>query len=299
MRSSMPRDVVVFDLDTLSWVRVDLSGRGASIASARSFRLPYGTFAQGSVSPSVTDPGGITETLRRLKMEAGRLDKVSLLLPDSWFRLNLLDLSPLPDRAQERDEMVRWSLKRTLPVPAEQVRLRYQVLERDGNAAKVLVVAALEETLRRLETLFTEAGIDVVMIEPVALNIWNAISAGLPEEPASDRLFIYVRPNEFTTAVFHGSTPRFIRSRNLSGDRSVTQEMRLSASYLKSNVNLAAVESCIVAGNELDPALIDAIREDFGAPVQRVSMREQGIATPADAHHLDAEMTASTGVFAL
>src|SRR6266545_1439802 len=130
------------------------------------------------------------------------------------------------------------------------LRLPYEVLSR-GAQVKVLVLSAVEKTLVDLERLFGTAGIDLVLIEPIGLNIWNAITF---REPATtrDRLFFYVRERDFTTAAFRGAQPLFIRSRNLNGERSLAQEIKLSASYLRDTLQTAEIENCYLVGNDVD-----------------------------------------------
>src|SRR5438045_3023468 len=248
MARSFPPDVIVLDSDTLLHARFSRGKQAPRIVQAKSYRLTADTFAPSVVTPELVNDASLAEALRRLRMETGRWDKASVLLPDSWFRMNLIDLPSFNERASDATEIVRWSLKRTLPIAPEDLRVAFDVLSRTPAGVKLLVVSALEKTLAMIEAAFTNAGITVVMIEPVGLNLWNAIA--VRENGASgDRLFVYVRDREFTTAVFRGSQPLFLRSRNLSGERSVHQEIRLSASYLRDSLRTDSFAQCYIAGN--------------------------------------------------
>ena len=96
-------------------------------------------------------------------------------------------------------------------IPPEELRVSYVVLSRSGTTAKLLVVSAMEKTLAKIERVFNDAGIEPILIEPLGLNLWNAISVR-ESAPVSDRLFLYLRESEFTTAVFRGEEPIFIRT---------------------------------------------------------------------------------------
>jgi hypothetical protein len=136
---------------------------------------------------------------------------------------------------------------------------------------------------------------DVVLIEPLGLNIWNAIA--IRESDASaDRLFIYLRDTDFTTAVFRGEQPLFIRSRNMSGDRTIEQELRLSASYLRESLNVETFASCHVAG-EAASTIHETLADEFRSPVRPVVLRDFVEEIPSGLAGLDAELTACTGVF--
>jgi len=295
MARPYPPDVLVLDSDALVHARIVRGKRGLQIQQAKSYRLPSDTFEAGVVTPQLGNEAALAEALRRLRLETGRWDKASLLLPDSWFRINILELQALPENPNEAQEILRWSLKRTMPIDAASLRLAYEVLSR-GAQVKVLVLSAVEKTLVDLERLFGAAGIDLVLIEPVGLNIWNAITF---REPATtrDRLFFYVRERDFTTAAFRGAQPLFIRSRNLNGERSLAQEIKLSASYLRDTLQTAAIENCYLAGNDVDGTLSATIAAEFQAPVRTLSLSDLTEQTPAGVGAYEAELAACTGVF--
>lgn len=296
MARSFPPDVIVLDNDSLVHARLGRGRTNPRIVNAKSYRLAAETFASAPVTPQLADEVALGETLRRLRMETGKWEKVSLLLPDSWFRINIVDLPSLPEREADAMQVVRWSLKRTIPIPPEQLRVAYSVLSRTAGGAKVLVLSALEATLVGLERVFTAAGFDIVLIEPVGLNIWNAITVREGADGQGDRLFFYLRDTDFTTAVFRGAQPLFIRSRNLSGDRTVEQEIRLSASYLRDSLNVDTFSRCYVAG-ERGGNIHATLTEEFHTQVRPVTIRDYAEDVPATGHGLDAELTACTGVF--
>jgi type IV pilus assembly protein PilM len=296
MARAYPPDVVVLDTDGLLHARLGRGKQGPKIVHAKSYRLAEGTFTPSVVTPELANEASLAEALRRLRMESGKWDRVSLLLPDSWFRINIIDLPSLPQKSSEALEVVRWSLKRTLPIAPEELRVAYEVLSPAEAGVKVFVLSALDKTLSSLERVFAAAGFEVVLIEPVGLNIWNAITVR-EAATARDRLFLYVRDTDFTTAVFRGQQPLFIRSRNLSGERTLAQEIRLSASYLRDTLQANGIETCYVAGRALDAELSSAIRAEFGAPVQPVTLDGLVESYPSDLAAHESELAACTGVF--
>ena len=295
MARSFPPDVVILDSDGLLHARFAKGQKNPKVVQAKTYRLAADTFAPAMVTPTLVNEPALAEALRRLRMETGKWDRVSVLLPDSWFRMNLLEMPSLPGGNGNALELVRWSLKRTLPIPPEQLRVAYTVLSRTGQAAKVLAISALESTLSAIERHFAAAGFEIILIEPLGLNIWNAITVREGETNA-DRLFVYVRDEDFTTAVFRGPQPLFIRSRNLSGDRTLEQEIRLSASYLRDSLQAEGFENCYVAGAR-GAEIHGTLATEFNTQVRAVSARDYVDEIPADLGNLDAELTACTGVF--
>jgi type IV pilus assembly protein PilM len=297
MARAFPPDVLVLDSEALIHARLGRGRTNPQIVQAKSYRLPAGTFAPAVVTPELVNEGAIADVLRRLRVESGRWDKASLLLPDSWFRMNILDLPSLPEGKAEAEQMVRWSLKRTMPIDPATLRLTFEILSRTGGAARVLTISAVDKTISRIERLFAAAEIELVLIEAVGINIWNAITIR-EAVTTRDRLFFYVCESDFTTAVFRGSQPVFIRSRNLNGERTLAQEIKLSASYLRDSLRTESIENCYLAGNRVDSSVSSAIAAEFGAPVQTVSLSDFSEQWPEGVGGYEAELTACTGVFA-
>jgi Tfp pilus assembly PilM family ATPase len=296
MARSFPPDVIVLDSDGLVHARLGRGKKDPQVQRVKPYRLPADTFTPSVVTPELANEAAMAEVLRRLKLEAGRINKVSILLPDGWFRMNIFELQSLPERADEADAMIRWSLKRTMPIEPSLLRISHEVLTRAAGHPRVLVISAVEKTLKAIEKVFDAAGIEVVLIEPIGLNIWNAVTVR-EQATTRDRIFFYIREGDFTTAVFRGSQPLFIRSRNLNSQRTLQQEIKLSASYLRDTLQTESIEQCYVSGNSVDGALISEIGEEFGAPVRRIALRDCVEQAPAEAASFEAELTACTGVF--
>lgn len=296
MARAYPPDVIVLDTDGLVHARVGRGVRNPQIVQAKSYRLGNGMFEPAVVTPNLASEAGLAEAVRRMKLETGRWSKASLLLPDSWFRMNILEIPSLPDKSDEADAMIRWSLKRTMPLEGSELRLAYEVLNRGASGVRVLAVSAVEKTLSSLERVFEAGGIEIVLIEPVGLNIWNAVTVR-EAVTDGDRIFFYIRDQDFTTAVFRGGAPLFIRSRNLSAQRTLSQEIKLSASYLRDTLGTETIETCYLCGNELSTGLAQELADEFSAPVRVVSLRDFTEHTPEGVAAYEAELTACTGVF--
>ncbi len=295
MARSFPPDVVVLDNDSLIHARVGRGRRAMQILQAKSYVLRDDVFVPGVVTPQLQNEAVLAEVLRRMKLETGKWDKVSILLPDSWFRMNIIELQALPERAHEAAEVIRWSLRRTMPIDPAALRMSYEVLSR--TPPRILAVTAVEATIAAIERLFGAAGIEVILIEPAGLNIWNAVTAG-EAVTTRDRIFFYIREHDFTTALFRGAMPLFIRSRNLNGERTLQQEIKLSATYLRDTLQTTSVEKCYVAGNGINGEVTSAIAAEFSAPVVKVALGDVAEQTSGgDAAAYEAELTAATGVF--
>ena len=289
--------MILLDTESLVHVRLARVKKSVRVISIASHRLAANTFNGGTVTPDLVNEEAIIDGLRRIRMATGKWERASLLLPDSWFRMNILEVPSIPDNESEALEVVRWSLKRTLPIAPEELRIARDVLETTATGTKVLAISAREKTLAGIERAFTTAGFDIVMIEPVGLNIWNAITIR-EAETTGDRLFVFIRERDFTTAVFRGNQPVFLRSRNLNAERTLSQEFRLSASYLREALHSDRFENCYVAGDLIDTEITDIMAREFNSPVRQITANDFALDLPANAAGYGSAIIASAGVFA-
>ena len=296
MAKGAHNDIALLDAGTLLFARMLPGAPKPRLAMLGSWRLASGVFGAGTLTPALDDPKPLAEAIGRMKLEAGRIDRISLLLPDCWFRIGIIEVGTLPRNHADADEVVSWTLKRTTPFNPAELRTAWLALPtRSVNGTRVLVVSAMEKPLAAIEETFRAAGIAVGAIESTGLNVWNAIVA---TEPSADgRLLIYLREGDFTTALFRGAEPVFVRSRSLVGDRPIEQEIRLSASYLQKTIEAAPVQRCYVVGDgQVTASVLDAIRSEFSSEVEVLaSTRFADVAGLAGAGQRDAELIACRG----
>ena len=155
----------------------------------------------------------------------------------------------------------------------------------------------MEKTILSLEAAFGAAQVEVGMIEPAGLNLWNAI-AGKDGSSPNDRVLFYLRERDFTSALFRGGTPLFVRSRSLGDERTILQEVRLSASYFRANLRSEKVDCCYIAAESRNGEFTDVVQQEFEAPLKRVTIREHLDPTSSiDARGFETELIACAGVF--
>ncbi|HVR41954.1 MAG TPA: hypothetical protein VMS56_00800 [Thermoanaerobaculia bacterium] len=296
MANGFPSDVFVLDSGGVLLARFARSGKNVRIESVRHYAFAEPAFAGGPVSPTLDRPEVLSETLRRARRDAGRLERASLLVPDSWFRLNIIDLPNGSSRATPDIELVRWAVKRTLPVRPEEMRFAWTPLQKTPGGTQVLSVGILETTVAGIEAAFREAGVTVMLIEPIGLNVWNALATRATDALA-ERLFFRFAEGEFTTGLFRGPIPLFLRSRNLSEVRTLEQEIALSASYLKSRLEWNTPAECWVSGNRVAAATLETIESEFGAPVRSARLDDVVESGTEETSRWESELLGCTGVF--
>ena len=193
------------------------------------------------------------------------------------------------------EELIRWSVKRTLPVRAEDMRFGWTPLLKSSTGNQGLAVGAMQGSLSAVERAFADAGVALVLIEPIGLNVWNAAAARASD--GAIRLFFHIAETEFTTGLFQGGIPLFLRSRNLSHVRDLRQEISLSGSYMKSRLDWSTPAEAWVSGNQVAEPVLETIAAEFAAPVRRLRLHDVSGSTPEDSSKWEAELLGCVGVF--
>jgi Tfp pilus assembly PilM family ATPase len=295
--ATFPSDVLLIEPRGILHTRFQRGHKETELTAISRTPLPEGTFGPGAVSPSVTAPAALTAALSRIGANRKK-SEVAILLPDSWFRLHILPMDSIPDRRADADEMVRWSLRRSLPGRPDDLRLQWETVERSGGGGRVVVLASSEATVASIEAAARAAGMNPVVIEPLGLNLWNALVQGIAEDDA-ERLLVMSREGDMAMAMFRGSRPVFYRSKRLGAAHDLLQEIRLSASYLRNQAGLGTVAQCWVAGDVVDEDLVSVIEREFGRAPSKLRLSDVGLRLGAiDVGGEETAVAACKGVFA-
>lgn len=294
--SAFPSDVLVVEPRGILFTRFQRN-KEAEITAVSRIPLPEGLFEPGSISPLLADPVPFVDALRRLSTNR-KIDGVSVLLPDSWFRLHLLSLDSIPERRAEADQVVRWSLRRALPGRSEELRLAWQVIERTGKGGRVAVLASTQDAMTRIEKAIETAGMDAALIEPIGISLWNALANRIPSDGA-ERLLMVARETDLALLLFRGERPLFYRSKRISPQTDLVQEVRLSSSYLKNQVGIGTLTACWTAGERIDESVRAAIQNELAVTPRPVTLPDVGLRPGAiDVRGEEIAIAAALGVFA-
>lgn len=128
--------------------------------------LPGGIFQLGPAGLQGVDRQGLAPQLAALAEGVGGDRRPALVLPTAWFRSHLLELDGLPRQRAEMEEVIRWRLKKLLPVPPADMRLSVLRVGSSQKGERVLTVMVLERAIRDLEGAFEDAGVVPGFIVP-------------------------------------------------------------------------------------------------------------------------------------
>ena len=230
-RSPRPPHAFVLTRDRLVYVGPTDGARRAALSAAPAFRvlsreLPPDTFTPGPDGSPVAGlplPGA----LQRLLAETGaKIPAASLVVPDGWVKLLVIDAVQPESHAREVDDMLRWKFGRAFGEPAPALRLSWQTAGAGSEGTRILALAAAEQAASSWEGPFEKAGIRIGALETAAFAVFS-----LGVQPNGDGFLVWTDDDTATTIVYSGSQLRFARTRPYAEASEAVQDVRLAVTF--------------------------------------------------------------------
>ncbi len=172
----------------------------------------------------------IREAYVKLLVDTSR---ISVSLPDTAGRVVLLDLETRFRTKHEGADIIRWKLKKSLPLETSEMHLDYQVIrERDTGEISVLVSLISRQVIKQYESLLGDAGLQPNRIDFTTFNICRYFQSRL-ENVENAALFVW-HSGIVSILVFQNGALDFYRSKELPGELSDANRLyrEINSSFL-------------------------------------------------------------------
>lgn len=151
-----------------------------AVEAATAASLPPGSLVPGLQQANVAARDTLVAALREsLSAVAGRSRDISLVIPDATTRIMILDFDTMPEKQEDRDAVVRFRLKKSLPFDVDQAAVSF---DRQGTGTPIRVVAAVTPRSVRdeYEALVREAGYNPGAVLPSMIAALGAVDGSKP-----------------------------------------------------------------------------------------------------------------------
>jgi hypothetical protein len=224
--------VWLLDPETVTAVRRERKGDLRCTQAA----LPNGVIEVGSVGLQGVDSPRLGELLRPLQERVGGSRRAAAVVPTAWVRTHLLDFDHLPRRGAELTEVVRWRLKKLLPVAPADLRIALVPVHGDG-AGQVLCVSTLERPLADLEAAFASVNVELGLITP------RLFALARRDRPAEGPRLVVQHEQGFLSLLLSvDGRPRLLRTKPLPPSDEAwaltLRELHLGLSYIRANLEI-------------------------------------------------------------
>ena len=218
---------------------------GVELVEFQEVALPPTAFGEGVLGPSLQEEGSLRAAIEELLSRlASPPDEASLVVPDSWLRVVFTEAEELPRSAQERDEVLRWKLKRVVPFKVDKLRLRtleVEPLAEQTAPHRLLLAFGAEALLSQIEAAFSAQGIRLGRISNVSLSLLEA--AWKSEGRDGTQAIVSANGGSYTIVFAAAGRPVLYRFKPLAEagssealERLVRRELRLTRTFVERHV---------------------------------------------------------------
>jgi hypothetical protein len=258
LHSPPPTTCWVIDDSLISVLRRDKKGSVLWAAEA----APPGVFEIGQVGLHAVDRRKLSAVLASLQPRIEGSGRAALVLPSGWTRSYLLDFDELPRNHGELDQVVRWRLKKLLPVPPADLRLFIDPVPHDSGSHPVVCMVGLDRALDTLEGAFSDVGVELGLVTSRAF--------ALAQRPSRrPRLLVQQEAGFVVVVLTVDDQPLLVRTKPVAASRNpgetVRRELNLTLGYIREQL---AVDGEIELQMSADDAKLEGEVEDWRASVE-------------------------------
>jgi len=169
-------------------------------------QLQPGAVVPGLGAANIQDASALRAAVNgALAALSGGSRDVTVILPDAAVRVLLLEFDDLPNKAQERESVIRFRLKKSLPFDVEQAALSCDV-RRSNGTVQVVAAVSPQEIIKEYETIFKDAGYLPGVLLPSSLAALGLLQGDRPV------LMLKVDPASVTVAAAMNQELRLMRN---------------------------------------------------------------------------------------
>ena len=247
-------------LDDAVAVAVHRRRKGAPLCAEEA--LPEGAVEIGPVGLQAVHGDRLTPVLASLHGRIEGARRATVVVPMRWVRAHILELDDPPRRRSELEEVVRWRLKKLLPVRPEELRLDLVSCGRVDQRSRMLCLTGLDRAFGALEEAFAEAGVQPALVTPAPF----ALAAAFDGDPRPG-LVVALEPGMLAVLLVAEGTTSLLRTKPLPASdemwRIVNRELRLTMVFIREQLKVEGeIGVRVLTRGGLPPEPLEAWRDE-------------------------------------
>ena len=270
---TVPPHVFSLDAESLRYGQFLRDRQGYRVRGYRTASLPRDAFHSGLLGGPLRDPAGFERLAGELVRSApGGVKAASLVIPDAWLRVAFAESGDLPKAADQRDEVLRWKLRRLVPFRVDELRVsaaEVTPLPRQEEPRRLLLGFAIEQLLAQLEAAFAAHGVRLGYISNTSLSLLAALNGRRREEIVALTL---VEEHGYTLVFARGSDPILHRYKGFAGGLPemgrtglIVRDLKLTRNFLDEQLpGVPLGRVLLLAPPEQEPLWVDLLSEGLG-----------------------------------
>lgn len=269
LKQSVARPRLACEITAQRVIAGRASDRASELEVFTTRPLSHGTVAPNLAGANIQDAASLRSAIASaLGSLSGRSRDAIAILPDAAIRVLLLDFEDLPVKAQERESVIRFRLKKSLPFDVEQAALSCD-LRRANGTIQVVAAVSPREIIHEYEAAFRDAGYAPGLVLPSSLAALGLVEGDRPT------LLLRVDPANITVAAAVNRELRLMRTLDNPHGEAVTPS-ELAETVLPSIVFFedsfgARIERIFVTGLDSLDEIGPMLHQQTGAQVEELA----------------------------
>jgi len=199
--------------------------------------VPEDVFEVGPVGLQSVNGESLGPVLARLKGAAEGARTAAVIVPTAWMRSFLIDTDQVPNKQSELHDVVRWRLKKLLPISPTELRLSVVKFPGAEGRRQLLCLAGVERAVAGIEASFRAVGVEPGLVT-------TRLFAVTPRAKTVGGPILVVQHEEalFSLMLFVDGVPRLLRTKLLplveKDDGVGLREVRLALGFIREDLSV-------------------------------------------------------------
>jgi type IV pilus assembly protein PilM len=218
LRPAYPPVAVEIDRGQLTLARVRTRGRSPAVLEAfRVQEAPDHAVGGTMFRPNLGSIQDLTRQLRELFDRSGtKPGKVSLILPDNFAKVSIVNLPERPATRKLLREVLRFKLRRSVPFRLEDATISSWTLPGPGPELHLLVAVMMRSVVEQYEAAFEAAGARPGLIDLCTPSLFNLVRSEMTKAAtaSADVALLNCTRSYFTLMIVRAARVVFFRCKS-------------------------------------------------------------------------------------
>lgn len=257
--------------DSIKYAEIK-TGEGGPIL----FRTLCQNIPEGLVNPSfskenITDREALSTCLMKAIPPDLKGGEIALSVPDQVAKIYPLEFEDFPVKKAEAENLIRWRLKKMLPITADTMKVDFSVTNKKAEVVGIVASISSLTVLREYEDILRDKGFKPKQVDISSLNSVSLFGRSL----AQNSIFVNISRTTVGIASIINGTLSLFRSKEWEGnfDR-VGKETLSTIAYLKSLTPETDVKDLYIFNQTGEKSLDTGLEGNFEGTIHLVNIKD-------------------------
>jgi Tfp pilus assembly PilM family ATPase len=219
---------------------VHLSTKEKSIVDFYAKGIPEGVVQSSFIEKNIVEPEVLkSEFLKAVRSMRMNSKDIALIFPELSQKTFTFSFDSLPSTSREREQIIRFRIKKRMPFLPEDARISYDLFPRDSGI-RAVVILTRTNIIKEYEEFFQQFGFNVRTAVPPSVGLVNLVDAGSEE----NFFLLNIEKESFSLSLYKGSEFILYRQKRFDfekgGTGSLQEKMEDVFEEVEKTLNFAA-----------------------------------------------------------